>query len=138
MQGFLKTFEHVPFPGESDNLLFRFSSTEEVRPDFRTLLSGFKSRRSKLFFIPRQVILRDFDHCASWLAWFTDLQIELYKPDVENLGKKMDIVIVSSKDLSQLDVLFRLSTIGFPGYTQYRIQVRKLDEDRFACYEPPC
>lgn len=108
---------------------------EESLPLFGDILGEMQTKPFLFRRVPRFVVLRDEDHTEAWLAWYARFQLQLFQRDLGLPDKRIAIAINRSQDWSTISVAFRLSTAGVAGYTQYRIFVRRISDELFACRE---
>lgn len=124
------------FPvSDSDEVLLSTTLTADSVPDFQILLAGLRSRPFLFGRTPCHVVERDDDHAASWLAWYTKVQLRLFETEMDPTTKRLRISIRRSHDWSTLGVWFELSTLGHRGFSRYGIRIRKLADEWFACQE---
>ena len=133
--GFLKR-KLIAFPvSQDDPTIFIGQLRDEVMPPFGELLDQMEVNPFLFNRVPRFVVLRDEDHVKDWLAWYTRLQLQLFQRDLGLPDKRIEMAINRSQDWSTISVAFRLSTANVAGYTQYRIFIRRVSDEIFACRE---
>jgi hypothetical protein len=128
-------YNRIGFLDDSSEVIFQSFYKEREVPNFNQITSMLRVRKFLLNHIPKFIVLRDAETTISWLEWYYKLQISLFEKMNYDSSKSFQITIVISSDKSEINIIFRILTIGIKGYTQYRIGFRKINNEYFACLE---
>lgn len=84
---------------------------------------------------PQLTVYKNTMHAVRWLENFIDVE---YKDLMESFctpEKYFQIKVLRSLDKSEINIVFKLRTLGLGGSTSYRIAARRVEQDLFACHE---
>ncbi len=96
---------------------------------------GAFGRRAAKPKLPINYVVRDRAHLEGWLEAFLRVEKEQLKERFARPDKDFETVVLANEALGQVDVVFRLSTLGVGGHTEYRINIIKVNEDEYICIE---
>lgn len=119
---------------ERDEVLY-FGSPEALDQEVVVrAIDSLRESKPLLNVQPKNTVARDPEETASWIRWYTGLQIAYHRSLHEETGHDLTLLLLVSRDRYQLDVIFRMSKPGF-GNIQYRLSVHKIEDDLCLCYE---
>lgn len=79
-------------------------------------------------------VLRTAKHAAAWAASYVEVEASDLEEAFFSDAKKFTFCVLRSEDNRRLKLVFRLSTDGVGGWTEYGIEIRRCGEF-YACYE---
>jgi hypothetical protein len=82
-----------------------------------------------------KVALKDFAEVVAWANSYLNREIKTLREEFASPTKRFKFLLLRSPDRCELNALFRLSTEGVRGWTQYRISWRRISAETFACTE---
>lgn len=109
------------------------SPADLLGEDFRQLVLSLKE--TKLPWIRRNhYVMRTLAHALSWARGYVETEAKELDSEFVSDTKGYHIVMIRPADASFLSIVFRLTTQGLEGWTQYGIKLRKTNSF-YACEE---
>jgi len=81
------------------------------------------------------IVTRDVRHTVSWAYNYACTEKTILDETFVSEAKTYEVLLLKDISLCEIDLLFRLETVGRAGYTQYRISWRRFGDDEFHCAE---
>jgi hypothetical protein len=81
------------------------------------------------------LVERGLRHTAAWLDTYARVEGATLIDSFVSNEKSFETILLLSIKMAELNLVFRLNTIGHPGWTQYRASIRKMGGDEFICRE---
>ena len=120
---------------ESDEVVWKGQLRRPTHDQIEAYLKGLFVRPFDAAGHPPFTVYKTLNHAIRWMDGFIDIEYSDLKESFANASKTFQILVIRSSDHAEIDIVFRLSTLGHPGYTQYRIAARRVEADLFACNE---
>lgn len=109
------------------------SPTDLLGEDFRQLVLSLKETKLP-WFRRNRYVMRTLAHTLSWARGYVETEAKELDSEFVSDTKGYHIVVILPADASFLSIVFRLTTQGLDGWTQYGIKLRKAN-GFYACEE---
>lgn len=120
---------------EQDEVLFRASNNV---PDVGLISDATEGLSvAKPLWRPRGrgVVARTLRHTVGWASAWALVERDVLQSEFVSDDRSFSTVVFRSSRDSELNLQFRLKTLGRDGWTGYRLSWRRLGDDLFYCLE---